>query len=73
MEVLERVLRAQLRRGAWFLLVKGTGFPDADATWEPLTDFKLAFPDFQLEDELFIQAGSNVMVDRVYERRGRSG
>jgi len=41
----EQVLRAQLRRGAWRLLVKWQGLPEDDATWEPLEDFKALYPD----------------------------
>ena len=43
------------------LLVKWHGLPDDDATWEPLDDFKNLYPDVQLEDELFVGAGRDVM------------
>jgi hypothetical protein len=33
-----------------------------DATWELVDDFKARFPDFQLEDELFLEGGRDVMV-----------
>jgi hypothetical protein len=29
----------------------------AEATWEPVDVFKTLFPDFQLEDELFVEGG----------------
>jgi transcriptional regulator GlxA family with amidase domain len=29
----------------------------AEATWEPLDDFRSAHPSFQLEDELFVEGG----------------
>jgi len=67
----ERVLHSQLRRGVWHVLIKWEGLSAADATWEPVTDFRAAFPDFQLEDELFPEGGRDVMVGRVYERRRR--
>ena len=65
----EKVLRAKLRRGVWFILVQWTGLPSAEATWEPLAAFREAHPTFQLEDELFVDGGRDVMVGQVYERR----
>ena len=65
----ERVLRAQQRRGAWKLLVKWHGLSDDDATWETLDAFRDDFPDFQLEDELFSQAGRDVMTGISYSRQ----
>ena len=65
----ERVLRAQLRRGDWKLLVKWQGLSEDDATWEPLQDFKTLYPDVQLEDELFAEAGRDVMTGLQYSRR----
>jgi transcriptional regulator GlxA family with amidase domain len=41
----------------------------AEATWEPLDDFRSAHPSFQLEDELFVEGGEDVMVRKVYTRR----
>jgi hypothetical protein len=39
-----------------------------------LEDFRVHFPDFQLEDELFAQAGRDVMTGVHYGRRkGISG
>ena len=65
----EQVLRAQLRRGAWRLLVKWQGLPEDDATWEPLEDFKALYPNVQLEDELFAETGRDVMTGLQYSRR----
>ncbi|WVZ93594.1 hypothetical protein U9M48_039562 [Paspalum notatum var. saurae] len=39
-----KVLRARLRRGAWHVLVQWEGADAADATWEPLEQFKTSFP-----------------------------
>jgi hypothetical protein len=64
-----QVLRAQLRRGAWHILVKWQGLLEDDATWEPLDDFKTLDPDVQLEDEMFAQAGRDVMTGRHYRCR----
>jgi transcriptional regulator GlxA family with amidase domain len=41
----------------------------AEATWEPPEAFQEHFPSFQLEDELFIREGRNVVY--TYTRRGR--
>ena len=65
------MLRSQLGPGVWHILVKWTRLADADATWESATNFRAAFPDFQLEDELFPEGGRDVMVGRAYERRSR--
>jgi hypothetical protein len=40
-----------------------------DATWEPLWEFQDLYPEFQLEDELFLQAGRDVMTSVRYSRR----
>jgi hypothetical protein len=41
----------------------------SDATWEPLEDFKATFPRFQLEDELFVEGGRDVVY--TYSRRNQ--
>jgi hypothetical protein len=65
----ERVLQAQQRRYEWRLLVKWQGLPNDDATWESLPEFREQFPDFQLEDKLFVQAGRGVITGIQYARR----
>ena len=65
-----RAVRAQLRRGVWHVLIQWTGMAVSDATWKHVDDFKARFPDFQLEDELFLKGGRDVMVGKVYRRRG---
>jgi hypothetical protein len=69
----ERTLKAQQRRGVWRLLIQWRVLPDEDTTWELLEEFKAAYPDFQLEDELFSQAGRDVMHGIKYSRRRRGG
>ena len=48
------------------------GLPEVEATWEPIDTFRDAFPTFQLEDELFVEGGRDVMVGQVYQRRKRN-
>jgi hypothetical protein len=64
-----KVLKAQQRRGVWHLLVQWDGLPLEDATWEQLDEFRQQFPEFQLEDELFAQAGRDVMTGLAYSRK----
>jgi hypothetical protein len=42
-----------------------------ESTWEPLDEFKAAFPAFQLEDELIVDGGGDVMVGIQYGRRNK--
>jgi hypothetical protein len=67
----ERVLRSRLQRGSWHILVQWAGLPPAEATWESVDSFRVAHPSFQLEDELFPEEGSDVMVGKTYHRRQR--
>jgi hypothetical protein len=67
-----KVLRAQPRRGTWQVLVQWHGFPEDDATWENLDDFRAAYPNLQLEEELSEKAGRDVMYDQAYTRRNRA-
>jgi hypothetical protein len=53
-------------------LIKWRGLPVDDATWESLDEFRTEHPDFQLEDELFLQAGRDVMTGIPYRRRASS-
>ena len=69
----EHALRAQQRRGVWKVLIQWRGLPVEDATWESVAEFKMAYPEFQLEDELFVQAGRDVMTGIPYRRRPNSG
>jgi hypothetical protein len=69
----EAAVCAELRRGVWHVHIKWRGLPDEDATWEQLEEFHNHYPDFQLEDELFAQAGRDVMVGKTFGRRPRRG
>ena len=65
----ERILRSELRRGVWHVLVEWSGMPASKATWEPVPAFREAHPSFQLADELFPEGGIDVMVGKTYSRR----
>jgi hypothetical protein len=69
----ETDVRVEHRRGVWYVCIKWRGLPDEDATWEKLEEFRGHYPDFQLEDELFAQAGRDVMTGRTVGRRPRRG
>lgn len=55
-----KVTHARLNHGNWELSVQWLGRDPAEATWEPLTEFTAAYPEFQLEDKLFHNEGRNV-------------
>jgi len=64
----DNVLRSRLARGKRELLVRWKGAPAAETSWVELDDFREQFPDFQLEDELLLQGGRDVMWGRTYGR-----
>jgi hypothetical protein len=63
------VIKGRLARSVHELLVRWTGQAAADATWVELGTFKRDFPSFQLEDELVLQGGRDVMTEIPYRRR----
>ena len=42
----ERILRSELRRGVWHVLIEWSGMPVSEATWEPVPAFREAHPSF---------------------------
>jgi hypothetical protein len=65
----EKILKSKLQRSTWHVLVQWSGFPQSEATWEPVPEFRTSYPDFKLEDELFPKEGRDVMIGRIYERK----
>ncbi|XP_068651580.1 uncharacterized protein [Aristolochia californica] len=45
----------------WELLIHWAETDPVEASWQPLAEFRELFPDFELEDKLFLQEGSDVM------------
>ena len=69
----EEVLRSRLALGHRELLVRWKGAPATETSWVSLVEFQQLFPKFQLEDELLVQGGRDVMVGLQYKRRNKSG
>jgi hypothetical protein len=67
----QHVLKARLFRGVRQVLVHWFGQDAAHASWEDLEDFKQRYPEWQLEDNLLVNGGSDVMWGRVYSRRSK--
>jgi hypothetical protein len=65
------VIKGRLARGVLELLVRWTGQATANATWVELGTFKRDFPSFQLEDELVLQGGRDVMTGIPYRCKGQ--
>jgi hypothetical protein len=61
-----------LARGVHQVLIQWQGESAASATWEDVRPFRAKYPDFQLEDELVLDRGRDVMVGRTYSRRRRA-
>jgi hypothetical protein len=65
------VIKGHLACGMHELLVRWTSQAAADATWIELDTFKRDFPSFQLEDELVLQGGRDMMTGIPYQHRGQ--
>jgi hypothetical protein len=68
----ERVVRSRLARGCKEVLVRWKGQPASAATWEDREEFVAKYPAFQLEDELVVEGGRDVMYGIPYTRRRRA-
>jgi hypothetical protein len=67
--VLEWASRTRLARGVRQVLIHWQGEPASSASWEDLEDFQARYPPFQLEDELLVEGGRDVMWGKRYSRR----
>jgi len=68
----EAVLKSRLARGHLEFLVQWKGAPATETSWVNCDEFQRLFPKFQLEDELLLQEGRDVMVGLRYSRRSKS-
>ena len=68
----ERAVRYRLARGVRQVLVQWKGESAASSTWEDVDTFRATHPAFQLEDELRLDGGGDVMWGKVYTRRRRA-
>jgi hypothetical protein len=68
----DRAVRLRLARGVRQVLIKWKGEPATSASWEDLDSFRDKYPSFQLEDELLVEEGRDVMWGRTYSRRRRA-
>ena len=65
----ELMLKSRLHRGQLQVLIKWKNQPPAESSWEDAELFQRVYPKFQLEDELILQAGRDVMIGKTYTRR----
>ena len=68
----ERVIKSRLAHGVRQVLVQWKGTLAASATWEDMEPFFARYPALQLEDELPLDGGGDVMWGRTYSRRRRA-
>jgi hypothetical protein len=68
----ERAVRYRMARGVRQVLIHWKGESAASSTWEDVDSFRTSHPAFQLEDELRLDGGGDVMWGRTYTRRRRA-
>ncbi|XP_066347662.1 uncharacterized protein [Miscanthus floridulus] len=64
----KHIVRSCLARGVQQVLVHWKGKTAASATWEDLDTFPERYPVFQLEDELALEGGRDVMWGQTYTK-----
>jgi len=67
-----KAVKTRLARGTRQVLIQWKDQSPASATWEDVDTFSAKFPTFQLEDELPLEEGRDVMYGRTYTRRRRA-
>jgi hypothetical protein len=67
----DKVLKGRLARGRRQILVRWKGAPASETAWVDLEEFQAQYPEYQLEDELLVQAGRDVMYGLQFGRRAR--
>ncbi|KAG8489288.1 hypothetical protein CXB51_017334 [Gossypium anomalum] len=71
----QAIINTRLNRCRRQLLVQWAGCPQENAHWEPIDSFRVAYPEFELEDKLNSERGSNdidVFIGKQYQRRNRN-
>jgi hypothetical protein len=63
------MLKSRINRAQLQILIKWKNQPAAESSWEDAKLFKEVYPEFQLEDDLILQAGRDVMIGKTYTRR----
>ncbi|WVZ82924.1 hypothetical protein U9M48_030129 [Paspalum notatum var. saurae] len=63
-----RAIRMRLARGVRQILIQWKDQPASAASWEDVDDFVRRYPQFQLEDELLVEGGRDVMWGKQYVR-----
>jgi hypothetical protein len=58
----ESMLKARAKDNKIEILIKWKDQPAADSSWKGLDYFRQLYPKFQLEDELILQTGRDVIV-----------
>jgi hypothetical protein len=65
----ELMLKSRINRGQLQILIKWKNQPAAESSREDAKLFKEVYSEFQLEDDLILQAGRDVMIGKTYTRK----
>ena len=67
-----QAVKSRWARGVLQVLVQWKGASPASVTWEDVDSLRARYPHFQLEDELPLEEGRDVMYGHTYTRRRRA-